>query len=253
MKIGSILFCDINGFLTLKGGLMKILLRFLVILTVFSFLNVNLLNAAGGEKVSDKKEKIVLPEPRYKSQISVEEAILNRRSIRSYSDEPLKLEEISQLLWSAQGITDEKRNLRAAPSAGALYPLETYIIVGNVYSLKEGIYRYDPLNHEIVETEDGDFRNNLSLAALGQSCVKNGAVSIVFAAVYDRITGKYGERGISYTYMEAGHAAQNVYLQAEALGLGTVVVGAFIDDKVKEVIGMKKEETPLYILPVGKK
>ncbi len=232
---------------------MKVLLRFLVILTIFSFLNVTLLNAAGGEKVSDKKEKIVLPEPRSKSTISVEEAILNRRSIRSYSDEPLELEEVSQLLWSAQGITDQQLKFRAAPSAGALYPLEVFLVVGNVSSLENGIYRYDPLNHEIIKTKGGDYRNNLSLAALGQSCVKNGAVSIVFAAVYDRITKKYGERGIGYTYMEAGHAAQNIYLQAEVLELGTVVVGAFIDDKVKEVIGMKEEETPLYILPVGKK
>lgn len=200
-----------------------------------------------------EEKKIKLPKPRYKSTISVEEAILNRRSIRSYSDESLKLEEISQLLWSAQGITDDRRNLRAAPSAGALYPLETYIVVGNVSSLEKGIYRYDPLNHEIIKFKEGDCRSELSLAALGQSCVRSGAVSIVFAAVYGRITGKYGERGIGYTYMEAGHAAQNVYLQAETLELGTVVVGAFIDDKVKDVIGMKEEETPLYILPVGKK
>ena len=232
---------------------MKVLLRILFILTLFSLLNVSILNAAGGGKMSDKKEKITLPEPRYKSQVSVEEAILNRRSVRRYSDEPLKLEEVSQLLWSAQGITDESKNLRAAPSAGALYPLETYIVAGKVFSLKEGVYRYDPSSHEIIRTKDGDLRNSLSLAALGQSCVNKAAVSIVFAAVYDRITGKYGDRGIGYTYMEAGHAAQNVYLQAEALGLGTVVVGAFMDEKVKEVVGMKEEETPLYILPVGKK
>ncbi len=229
------------------------LLRFMFMLTVYSFFNVPLLIAAGGEKVMNKNEKIVLPEPRHESHISVEEAILKRRSVRSYSDEPLKLEEISQLLWSAQGITDEERKLRAAPSAGALYPLETYIVVGNVSSLEEGIYRYDPLNHEIIKTREGDYRSDLSLASLGQSCIKNGAVSIVFAAVYERITKKYGERGIGYTYMEAGHAAQNIYLQAEALSLGTVVVGAFTDDRVKNVIGMKEEETPLYILPVGRK
>ncbi|MEJ2567472.1 MAG: SagB/ThcOx family dehydrogenase, partial [candidate division WOR-3 bacterium] len=153
----------------------------------------------------------------------------------------------------AQGITDKERNLRSAPSAGALYPLEIYVVAGNVTSLEDGIYRYDPLNHGIVESKEGDYRNDLSLSALGQFCVRDGAVDIVIAAVYDRITKKYGERGIKYTYMEAGHAAQNVYLQAEALSLGTVVVGAFMDDKVKEVIGMREEETPLYILPVGRK
>ncbi len=232
---------------------MKALVKFIVVLTVFSFLSITLLDAAGGGKVFEKENKIKLPEPRYKSQVSVEEAIFKRRSIRNYLDKPLKLEEISQLLWSAQGITDKERNLRAAPSAGALYPLEVYVVVGNASSLKEGIYRYDPFNHEIIKFREGDYRNDLSLAALGQSCVKNAAISIVFTGVYDRITKKYGERGIRYTYMEAGHAAQNVYLQAEALGLGTVVVGAFMDDKVKEVIGMKEEEMPLYILPVGKK
>ena len=232
---------------------MKLSIKSIVILTVFSFLSITLLYAAGGNKVSEKERKIKLPEPRYKSQVSVEEAILKRRSIRSYSDKPLKLEEVSQLLWAAQGITNEQRKFRAAPSAGALYPLETYIAVGNVSSLKKGIYRYNPFNHEIVILKEGDYRNGLSLASLGQFCVRNGAVSIVFAAVYDRITKKYGERGIGYTYMEAGHAAQNVYLQAEALDLGTVVVGAFMDSGVKKVIGMKGEETPLYILPVGKK
>jgi len=231
---------------------MKILLKGIVIIAVFSFFYVSLLNAAGGEMMSDES-KIVLPKPRYKSAVSVEEAILKRRSVRNYIDKSLKIEDISQLLWSAQGITDERRKFRAAPSAGALFPLEVFLVVGNVSSLEDGIYRYDPFNHAITKLIEGDYRNDLSLAALGQSCVKNGAISIVFAGVYDRITKKYGERGIVYTYMEAGHAAQNVYLQAEALGLGTVVVGAFMDDKVKKVIGMKEKETPLYILPVGKK
>jgi SagB-type dehydrogenase family enzyme len=231
---------------------MKIFLRFLIML-MFFFLNIALLNASGGESMSDKKDKIELPEPRYKRDMSVEEAILKRRSVRSYIDEPLSLEEISQLLWAAQGITDKERKFRAAPSAGALYPLEIYVVMGNVISLEDGIYRYDPFEHEIIKLKEGDFRNDLSLAALGQSCVKNGAIDIVIAGVYDRITKKYGDRGIRYTYMEAGHAAQNVYLQAEVLNLGTVVVGAFMDDKVKNVIGMKEEENPLYILPVGKK
>jgi SagB-type dehydrogenase family enzyme len=232
---------------------MKEMLKFIVIVAVFSFLNVSLLNASGGQKMPDEKKKIVLPEPRYESEISVEESILKRRSVRNYLDKSLELEEVSQLLWAAQGITDEKRKFRAAPSAGALYPLEVFIVVGNVSSLENGIYKYNPFAHEIIMLKEGDYRDNLSFAALGQSCVKNGAISIVFVGVYDRITGKYGERGIRYTYMEVGHAAENVYLQAEALGLGTVVVGAFLDDKVKEVMGMKEEETPLYILPVGKK
>jgi SagB-type dehydrogenase family enzyme len=232
---------------------MKALLSFIVVLTVFSSFNIISLNAAGGVKMSEKKEKIALPNPRYESTISVEEAILKRRSVRNYVDRALKLEEISQLLWAAQGITDEERKFRAAPSAGALYGLELFLVVGNVSSLKDGIYRYEPFNHALIKHKEGDYVNKLSLAALGQSCVKDGAVDIVIAGVYDRVTRKYGDRGIRYTHMEAGHAAQNIYLQAEALELGTVVVGAFMDEKVKEVIDMKEEETPLYIMPVGKK
>jgi SagB-type dehydrogenase family enzyme len=232
---------------------MKKLLRLLIVLSVCSFFYISFLSVAGGEKAMNENGKIILPGPRYKSNISVEEAILKRRSVRNYSDKPLTLKELSQLLWSAQGITERVRKFRAAPSAGALYPLEAYIVVGDVSSLESGIYKYNTSKHEISKTKEGDFRNELSLASLGQSCVKEAPVSIIFAAVYDRITKKYGERGIVYTYMEAGHAAQNIYLQAEALNLGTVVVGAFTDDKVKNVIGMKEEETPLYILPIGKK
>jgi len=238
--------------LSLKGGLYENAGKNYCYIKCF-FLSISLLGILGGNKMFDKEDKIKLSEPRYKSQVSVEEAILKRRSIRNYLDKPLELEKISQLLWSAQGITDKERKLRAVPSAGALYPLEIYIIVGNVSSLKEGIYRYDPFNHEIIRFREGNYRNNLSLTAHGQSCVKNGAVSIVFAAVYERVTKKYGDRGIGYIYMEAGHAAQNVYLQAEALNLSTVVVGAFVDDKVKDVVGLKEEESPLCILPVGKK
>jgi len=230
---------------------MRVLMIFVGILIVFSFFNVSLLSAAGDGKVSEKEIK--LPEPRYESDMSVEEAILKRRSVRSYIDKPLSLEEISQLLWAAQGITDEEENFRAAPSAGALYPLELFLVVGNVSSTEKGIYRYNPFDREIINVKEGGYRKELSLAALAQSCIINGAVDIVIAGVYGRITGKYGERGVRYTYMEAGHVAQNIYLQAETLGLGTVVVGAFMDDKVKDVIGMKEEETPLYILPVGRK
>lgn len=227
--------------------------RYLTFTVLLLFLNLGFSTVWGKKKMLNPTNKFKLPEPKYKSNVSVEEAILKRRSIRNYSKEPLKLEEVSQLLWAAQGITDKKRNFRAAPSAGALYPLETYIVVGSVSSIEEGIYKYDPFNHEILKLKEGDYREALSRAALSQSSVREGAVSIVFSAVYDRITERYGKRGIGYAYMEAGHAAQNIYLQAEVLKLGTVVVGAFMDGEVKKVIGMKKEETPLYILPVGKK
>ena len=195
---------------------------------------------------------IKLPEPKYDSDTSVEEAMLKRRSVRSYKDEPLTISELSQLLWAAQGITDPD-GLRTAPSAGALYPLEVYVAVGNVTDLPSGIYKYNPHEHELLIITEGDMRDELSDVALGQASVGNGAAVIVFAAVYERTTIKYGERGIRYVHMEAGHAAQNIYLQAESLNLGIVVAGAFDDNDVKAIMNMKENEQPLYLMPVGRK
>ena len=197
-------------------------------------------------------ERIKLPEPSYTGNLSVEEALSQRRSIRAYSGENLTIEEVSQLLWSAQGITSAGGG-RTAPSAGALYPLELYLVVGDVEGIDKGVYRYRPEEHELEKVKDGDTRTELADAALGQACVRDAAIDIVFTAVYERTTGKYGERGIRYVQMEAGHAAQNVYLQAVALDLGTVVIGAFVDGEVKEIMNMEEQETPLYILPVGRK
>ena len=198
------------------------------------------------------KIRIKLPGPRYDSDVSVEEALLKRRSIREYTGEPLTLQEVSQLLWAAQGITDP-RGLRTSPSAGALYPLEVYVVVGDVENLAKGVYKYKPHEHEIIKVLDGDKREELAKAALGQAWVKEAAINIVITAVYARTTVKYGDRGIRYVHMEAGHAAQNLYLQATAMNLGTVTVGAFHDEQVKEVLNLPKDEQPLYILPVGKK
>jgi len=196
--------------------------------------------------------EIELPEPRHDSGVSIEETLLERRSVRDYTGEPLTLEEVSQLLWAAQGTTDP-RGYRTAPSAGATYPLDIYVVVGDVESLAEGVYHYESAEHKLVKVLDGDWRAQLAGAALGQSWVKNGAVNIVFTAVYERTTRRYGDRGIRYVHMEAGHAAQNVYLQATALGLGTVVIGAFRDDRVKEILNLPENEQPLYIMPVGRK
>ncbi|KFD40644.1 nitroreductase [Peptococcaceae bacterium SCADC1_2_3] len=196
-------------------------------------------------------EIVKLPAPRYDSPTSVEAALCARRSVRDYKDLPLTLAEVSQLLWAAQGITST-RGFRTAPSAGALYPLEVYLEVGKVKELSSGIYKYELFKHELIKYLAGDKRTALANAALRQSCVKNGAVNIIFSAVYERITGKYGERGIRYVYLEAGHAAQNVCLQAVSLGLGAVVVGAFRDIEVQKVVNMPAQEHPLYIIPVGK-
>ncbi|MBA7526111.1 Microcin B17-processing protein McbC [subsurface metagenome] len=197
-------------------------------------------------------ERIKLPEPSYTSNVSVEEALSKRRSIRAYSGESLTVEEVSQLLWAAQGITSPGGG-RTAPSAGALYPLELYLVVGDVEGIDKGVYRYRPEEHDLEKVKDGDVRAELAEAALGQECVKDAAIDIVFTAVYERTTWKYGERGIRYVHIEAGHAAQNVYLQAVSLDLVTVVIGAFIDSEVKEIMNMQEQETPLYIMPVGRK
>ena len=195
--------------------------------------------------------KIILPQPRYDGDVSVEEAILHRRSVRDYTDQALNLHEVAQLLWAAQGITDQ-RGFRAAPSAGATYPLEVYIVTGNVEGVAPGIYRYEPQAHKLLKVVDGDKREALAVAALDQEWVAQGAINIVIAAIYERTTGRYGQRGIMYVHMEAGHAAQNVYLQAVALNLGTVVIGAFHDDQVAKILELPDNEVPLYIMPVGR-
>ncbi len=192
---------------------------------------------------------IKLPPPAHDGNMSVEAAMLNRRSIREYSEGPLTLREVSQLLWAAQGIAGPGRT---APSAGALYPLEVYAVVGNVEGISPGVYKYRPGGHELFKAIEGDKRGALCDAALGQASVKNGALDIVIAGVYERTTGKYGESGIKYVHMEAGHAAQNVYLQATSLRLGTVSIGAFSEDGVRKAIGMRGDERPLYIMPVGR-
>jgi SagB-type dehydrogenase family enzyme len=200
---------------------------------------------------SETSAMIKLPEAKVDGKVSVEAALLARRSIREYKNLPLTLEEISQLLWAAQGITG-RGMLRTAPSAGALYPLELYVVAGNVAGLSAGIYKYRVQGHELVRAGEGDQRSELASAALGQSCVRNAPAVIVVSAVYARTTGKYGERGTRYVHMEAGHAAQNVALQAVALHLGTVMIGAFGDRDVKRVVQMPENEEPLYLLPVGR-
>ena len=196
---------------------------------------------------------ITLPEPRYDSDVSIEQSLLKRRSTRSYTGEPITLQELSQLLWAAQGITDSGRGFRTAPSAGALYPLEVYVVAGDVQNLVSGIYKYEPDEHELARLIDGDKRSELADIALAQACVKEGALAIVFTAVYERTTVKYGERGIRYVHIEVGHAAQNVCLQAVAMGLGIVPVGAFHDEPVARLLNLPDNEQPLYIIPVGRK
>jgi SagB-type dehydrogenase family enzyme len=195
---------------------------------------------------------IRLPAPALKGEVSLEETLVNRRSAREYAATPLSLGNISQLLWAAQGITAQWGG-RTAPSAGGIYPLEVYLVTGNAEGLTPGVYQYRPAGHDIVKIKDGDMRENLARAALDQTWVKDGAIDIVITAVYARTTGKYGSRGQRYADMEAGHAAQNICLQATALNLGLVTVGAFSDERVTGLLGIPASEVPLYIIPVGRK
>lgn len=195
---------------------------------------------------------IELPPPRVSGSISIEEALVQRRSIRSYSGVPLSLEELGQLLWAGQGVT-HPRGFRTAPSAGALYPLELYAVVGEVEGLEAGIYHYRPQGHALARLADGDRREPLARAALHQSWVKEASVVIVIAAVFERTSRKYGARASRYVHMEVGHAGQNVFLQAEALGLAAVVVGAFEDEEVSAVLGLPAGTRPLGLMPVGRK
>ncbi|ASJ15817.1 nitroreductase [Thermococcus chitonophagus] len=222
---------------------------FLVIVSSLAILLKPYLPKERGE-IAMTGEIIKLPEPRLKGDMSVEEAIAKRRSIRKYRNELLTLQELSQLLWAAQGITEPNRKFRAAPSAGATYPFEVYVVVGKVKGLEPGIYHYDPFSHSIRLVKRGDFRKALQKAALNQAWVGSAAIDIVLVAYYERTTKYYGERGKMYVHMEAGHIGQNIYLQATALNLGTVAVGAFYEDQVAEILGV--DGVPLYIFPVGK-
>ena len=191
--------------------------------------------------------EIRLPKPKEKGSTSIEETLHQRRSVRDFRKGPLGLEQISQLLWSASG-----KNLyrRTAPSAGATYPLEIYLVVGEVEGLEKGIYYYSPSRHTLERKKEQDIRNPLSSASLEQRMIERAPINIIIAADYGRTTGHYGQRGMRYVHMEVGHVGQNISLQAIALGLGTVMIGAFDDDRVREILGI--DEEPLYIIPVGK-
>lgn len=206
------------------------------------------------------KDPIILPQPQLTGNVSVEAALAQRRSVREYDKTPLSLEEISQILWSAYGETLEYPNtktriaLKTAPSAGGLYPLNIYLAAWDVNGLEPGFYYYEPWGHKLFMVRQGDHRRDLFDAGYYQSCIYDAPASLVYSAVFSRNTDKYGERGRErYVCMDLGHSGENVYLQAEAMGLGTVAIGAFDDLKLRLCVTMTQEEEPLYIMPFGKK
>lgn len=201
------------------------------------------------------KEAIELPEPGTESEVSLERTIANRRSRRVFTDETLSLNDVGQILWAAQGITEHDRNFRASPSAGATFPLEVFIAIGenSIEGLEPGVYQYKTSGHSLSQVSTKDVRNDLAAAALGQGFVADAPVVYIVTADYARTAGRYGaQRGERYVHMEVGHVGGNIYLQCEALDLGTVAVGAFSDEEVGEVLDLPANLDALYIMPVGK-
>jgi SagB-type dehydrogenase family enzyme len=198
--------------------------------------------------------QIYLPSPSQKGIVSLEEAIARRRSVRDFTPEPLSQSQLSQILWSAQGISNTSSGYRTVPSAGATYPLEIFVVCGTncVEGIGDGIYHYNIDSHSLTLHYRGDVRLDLARVALNQEFIYEAPVDIIICALYERTTLHYGSRGERYVPIEVGHAGQNIYLQATALDLGTVAIGAFHDEEVREVLRLDKQYKPLYIMPVGK-
>lgn len=188
---------------------------------------------------------IKLPEPNMSGKISLEQTIQNRRSECDYLATQLNLEQLSQVLWAAQGITDKSFGFRSAPSAGALYPVSIYVVKA------DGVFRYISDGHKLVKLSDEDVRPSLLRASLGQTFINEAPVDIIIAGNFAITQAKYGARAFRYVCMEAGHIAENIQLQAVALGLVSIPVGAFWDDVIKKVLNLSENEDPLYIIPVG--
>jgi SagB-type dehydrogenase family enzyme len=209
---------------------------------------VGMSSAMGAAMIQTKSSSasiLRLPAPEQKGKMSLEEALARRRSVREFTREALTERELSQLLWAAQGITHPE-GLRTAPSAGALYPLELYV------GLASGFYRYEPRPHQLVRLSDRDLRAAMCHVALDQQAITQAAAVFVIAAVYERTSRKYGAaRTPRYVHMEVGHAAQNLLLEAVALGLGGVPMGAFEDEALQKVLALPEDHHPLYLIPVG--
>ena len=222
--------------------------KLLILASVFSFASTGCLPGfpTGGQEgtASPQAEEIALPAPRLKGEMSLEEILAARRSVRQFTEEELTLEEISQLLWAAQGITAAWGG-RTAPSAGALYPLEVCVATA------DGLYHYVPQGHKAVVESRAELRGELWQAGLNQNAIREAPAVFVITSVYARTEKKYGERAERYVRLEAGHAAQNLLLQAVALGLGGVPIGAFYDDQVQSALSLPSDHEPLYLIPIG--
>lgn len=222
------------------------------LLSVFAALCLVVVLPVSAQSGGPEREVIGLPAADTEGSVSLERTLADRRSVRRYAAGALPLEQVGQLLWAAQGETQPRTGYRTAPSAGATYPLEVYLVAGRVDGLSAGVYRYLPRRHEVERVGNEDLRQPLYDAALRQPMVREAPVVLVITGVTERTADRYGTRAGRYVAMEAGHASQNVYLQATAIGLGTVAVGAFDDGQVSSVLGLDSGEQPLYLMPVGR-
>ncbi len=200
-----------------------------------------------------EKNILLLPKQKTKGPLSLEETLTARRTLRDFQAKPLRLEELAQLLWAAQGITGADGILRTAPSAGALYPLDVYAVVGeaSVEGLAAGVYHYVPARHALEQIASADLRKEMAFACLRQLWMADAPVSLVLTAEYGRVESKYGRRGRRYALIEIGHAGENIFLQAEALGLGAGIVGAFDDTGLAGALRLPRTHEPLLVMPVG--
>lgn len=215
----------------------------LVLACQAAFLSSGILSATADQPVG-------LPEVRPGHTGSFSELMYQRRSVRTYADGQMSLKQAAWLLFAAQGITRRDR-FRTVPSAGALYPLEIFLVAGQVQGLEPGVYRYRPAKHDLVQTADGDRRKEVARQSVGQMWIAEAQAVMVICAVFERVTGKYGQRGDRYVHIESGCAAQNVSLAGFDLGIGSTIVGAFNDQGLAEVVQAGKNEQPLVVMPLG--
>ena len=200
-------------------------------------------------------ERLQLPEPDLSRPANLWQCLATRRSERNYTAEPLGIEELSRLMWAAQGVTAHAGIylLRTAPSAGALYPFETYLYVDKVNEVSQGIYHFNVADFTLERLQEGDFNRAFTAASLGQPVVRRAAVVIIWTAMMLRCMVKYRDRAVRYIPMDLGHVCQNVQLAATGMNLGSCPIGAFYDDDVNELLGVDgEEETVLYLITVGK-
>ncbi|MCL2705371.1 MAG: SagB/ThcOx family dehydrogenase [Spirochaetaceae bacterium] len=246
---------------TKRRSIVKNWLFCLILLSVFFGCN-NRSKSEGDNVILTKIEgsqlTYLLPSPKTNGNISVEKALANRRSQRLFQNKAISADQLSQILWAAYGITKPvteyqflRGGFRTAPSAGALYPLEIYAIIGKVDGIEPGAYKYISEDHKIVRVIDKDVRDELSEAAMGQRIVREAPVTIFYSAIFSRTTEKYGERGYRYVFIDLGHSAQNIYLQAEALQLGACAIGSLKDNRVSQILKLPAEEEPLSLMVIG--